>query len=719
MVIANGLPIPSSEPTVSQLTLRLHKLLYNGGNFKGVQHRSESLLAAHAQLTILLVDLVTRITTFPVDYKGDEEVVKLSCSRREIDQILLLVPIAYLNRGALHVELGYHDLSASDAYRAMLTVDRVREWVGEVAEGYEFMGQEEKAGSDVDTDKGLFGGLGLRGVLLPGLQEIVKQDGQNTSEWETESLELVVDELDRLSLYLVIRSLIYARCLRPAWTYLVTAASKFPRNRNGWDFLTRLLYEKRATGSSTIPIDPQTLPIRGFSRREVYPWNSYEPDRFSAPTLAHINATMRECSVSNDDGGGPWCEVRCVELPRLHPDGTTPDKMVKQLGVFALRDIPASIPGISSSIPPPHPYLIEPTTLLAYTTTGGLQSATEQRCQMCTRPIPEGGPDQTHLGCDLCEENDIWPLFCNVTCRDRAMQLYHPAICGIDWQWLHREANMNIAAESEGELAYNDDAIYALLLQRAWALALTQGKHPLELPEVWYLYGAGKRRQKYPELDGPIEVEGNLGKCPENQNGDDAEDDLVPFDFHQVVIVPNLILDSLGIEILPFPRVSLHCSDSSAPTLSRSPSLALTHFDTPTSTITLLNKFKGVASLTRHTDTRCYPPIETVISAVHPLYSLVNHECDPNIYWEVSDEGHMCLRALSADLKSWRNTGGEGEVRWRGEWDEGVRRGEQLIDSYVNPGLEVRERRKRIWGVLGGPCVCQRCQREAGRGGCT
>ena len=271
---------------------------------------------------------------------------------------------------------------------------------------------------------------------------------------------------------------------------------------------------------------------------------------------------------------------------------------------------------------------------------------------------------------------------------------------------------MKVDAKNEGELAYNDDSIYALLLQRAWALALTQGKHPLELPEVWYLYGAGKQRQKYPELDESILGKGYGSKMLEDQNGDGAKDDLVPFDFHQVVIVPHLILDSLGIEILPFPRTR---GDAPPSTLFRSPSLALTHFDTPTSTITLLNKFKSVATLTRHTDTRTHPPIETAISAVHPLYSLVNHDCDPNVYWQVSEEGHMCFRALSVDLKSWRKARDEGEKNYGGGWDKGVGKGEQLIDSYVDPGLGVRERRKLIWGVLGGPCMCQRCQRELGQ----
>ena len=642
------------------------------------------------------------------DKEGREAVLP---PRSIVDQLLLLIPIAYLNRALTHAHLGYHDLSSSDAYRAMLSVERFREWTDEVADEYEFLDLDAGA-----VSKGLFSGVGFVGVLHPELRWVVREEGEVGKNTEEEDSERVLNQIDKVSLWTIIRSLTNTGCMKLAQTYLRNAFMRFSSDGDVglWEDLARGILAKLdpdpistpATGSNTeILFTKKNLPIRGLSRREVYPWNHYEPDRFAPSTLEKINASMRECCVSTGSEGGPWCEARCVELPRLKADGTVSSKTVKQLGVFALRDIPAVIPGVADSIPAPHPYLIEPTTLIAYTTTGGPPGAAAAvRCELCTKPIPES--EQGQWGCSECEENDIWPSFCSEECQERAGRLYHPAVCGVDWTWLHREANRKLEGAKGEEGVFDDDAVYCLLVMRAWAVALVRGVHPLELEEVWYLYGAGRRRKGkgYPLLDGTSKNEAAV-----DEDDEEGEDDPIPFDFHQSVIVPHMILDALQIEILPFPPQPESENDES---LSRSPTLSLTHFDTPTSTLPLLNKFKGVASLTRHLDTRTHPPIETLVSAIHPLYSLVNHDCDPNVYWQVNERGELCFRALDQERKFWREGGSWLEDGVEGEWEGGVGEGRQVRDSYVDPGLGVRQRRMKIWGVLGGSCSCGRCERE-------
>ena len=687
---------------------------------------SAALLETRKRLTALLVEVVTLISTlYPTlhpyphgstseeeEEGGGEEVLP---PRIVVDQLLLLIPIAYLNRALIHAHLGYHDLSSSDAYRAMLGVERFREWSEEVADEYEFLDLDAGAAS-----KGLFSGLGLTGVLHPELRWVARGEevGKGT---ESGGSEWVLSQIDRASLWAIIRSLTEAGCLKLAQTYLRSAVTKFSSNGDVglWEDLAQGVLTKLDPNAAPTPTNEsnteilftkKNLPIRGLSRREVYPWNHYEPDRFAPSTLEKINASMRECCVSTGSEGGAWCEVRCVELPRLRADGTVSSKTVKHLGVFSLRDIPAVIPGVDDSESAPHPYLIEPTTLIAYTTTGGPPGAAAAvRCELCTKPVAE--LEQGQWGCVECEENDIWPSFCSKECQERAGRLYHPAVCGVDWTWLHREANRKLEGAKGEEGVFDDDAVYCLLVMRAWALALVRGVHPLELEEVWYLYGAGRRGGRYPLLDETSKND------PVGEDDEKEEDDPIPFDFHQNVIVPHMILDALQIEVLPFPPQPHETedeTDSTHPPLSRSPILSLTHFDTPTSTLPLLNKFKGVASLTRHLDTRTHPPIETLISAIHPLYSLINHDCDPNIYWQVNDKGEMCFRALDQGRKFWREggkwpkDGGEGEAEWEG----GVGRGRQIRDSYVDPGMAVGERRRKIWGVLGGACRCRRCERE-------
>lgn len=705
-----GSTLPSSDFSPANIfSLKLESILgANPNKPKPSQPKpsqpksSAALLSIRQELTEFLVELVFTISTLRQERRsssGDDDnddAPLLLPPRDEVDNLLLLVPLAYLHRCAVHGKLGYEDLAASDAYRALLCVERIREWNDEVSAEFEF----EEGGNDL---VGLFSKAIWDGLTLEDGSITEKRD--DNGDLEIDRLGKLLDFIEQSSLCHVIQALIASGCIKVAQTYFRTATTKFPELQSTWEIFS-FSFPRAAS---------KPLPFRGLSRREVYPWNTYEPDRFAPSTLEKINASMWSCCISTssstaDSQSGPWCEVRLVSLPRLHADGSNSTETVNQLGVFALRDIPAEIPGAEPGEIAPHPYLIEPSNLIISTITGGPPGVTVGvRCEMCTCPIPED--EQGQFSCEECEENDIWPSFCTAECQQKAMKLYHPAVCGTDWAWLHREANLKMDGGKD-DLVFDDDAIYCLLLQRAWALALTQGKHPLELDEVWYLYGAGKRRTRYPIIDGAV---------GERQEGE--EDDPVPFDFHQNVIVPHMILDSLGIEILPFPpypdpeendeeeeeveEEEEEEKKDEKPNFNRSPTLSITHYDTSTSTLTLLNKFKGVATLTRHLDKRTHPPIETSVSAIHPLYSLINHNCDPNVYWQVNEHGEMCLRALSRELKFWRNgdSGDEG-------WEAGVRRGMEIKDSYVDPGLEVEERRRKTWGVLGGLCICERCIRE-------
>jgi hypothetical protein len=52
-------------------------------------------------------------------------------------------------------------------------------------------------------------------------------------------------------------------------------------------------------------------PDKGLVRRELYPWNTYEPDRFSLEVVESINSDMAVVA--------PKLEVKVVELPILSP----------------------------------------------------------------------------------------------------------------------------------------------------------------------------------------------------------------------------------------------------------------------------------------------------------------------------------------------------------------------------------------------------------------
>lgn len=53
----------------------------------------------------------------------------------------------------------------------------------------------------------------------------------------------------------------------------------------------------------------EDYPDRGLVRRELYPWNVHEPDRFLDASLEHLNKQMESIA--------PNLEVKIIELPDL------------------------------------------------------------------------------------------------------------------------------------------------------------------------------------------------------------------------------------------------------------------------------------------------------------------------------------------------------------------------------------------------------------------
>ena len=51
------------------------------------------------------------------------------------------------------------------------------------------------------------------------------------------------------------------------------------------------------------------IPDRGLVRRELYPWNNHEPDRFSQQSLELLNDQLSKASSN--------LEVKITELPTL------------------------------------------------------------------------------------------------------------------------------------------------------------------------------------------------------------------------------------------------------------------------------------------------------------------------------------------------------------------------------------------------------------------
>ena len=371
-------------------------------------------------------------------------------------------------------------------------------------------------------------------------------------------------------------------------------------------------------------------PSSGLVRREVYPWNKSEPDRFDE--IDAINEMM--------DKVAPKLEVRAVELPALANQAAA--AVSKQLGVVAKEEIAAG-----------ETVLVE-TSLL--TVNNRLQ---DTLCDACSSDLPSL-KDQGRDAIAACSDCEV--IYCSQECYDAAMEHYHPAVCERDVEAIMRDPDPKAAA----------DSLYCLLLLRCFALAETRQCQPLELEEIKFIWGDfsqdnGGKWSSPPKPGYPKTAFAGMPRT-------------LPFSFEYNVRLPFHMLEKMDIDIFANP-----------------------HYDVWTFN-TLYSKFRGTASarlsgaggsLARGPD----------VCAVHPMWCMANHSCDPNVSWEWGGSITLSAREKRAE---WVGRGGKHTPN-----EPGISEGEEILNHYCDLELPVKERREWASGALGGDCQCERCVWEA------
>lgn len=267
-------------------------------------------------------------------------------------------------------------------------------------------------------------------------------------------------------------------------------------------------------------------------------------------------------------------------------------------------------------------------------------------CDACSTTLPDTPEaEQSIVSCEECDE----VLFCSEECHDLAQDLYHPSICGVSVD------QGNVPAREAA------DSLYSILLVRALALAETQELHPLELKELRYIWGDyhGKDLDTAWQLDSADQLVDAFAGVSQT----------LPFSFNNNVIKPLHILEKMDVNIF---------------TQSY-------RYDTWVFN-TIYAKLRGTASAQQGLDGR------PEIGAVHPMWCLANHSCDPNVAWE-----------WQGTMKFWTR---EKLVDWKGRDPSkgpGLKKGEEVFGHYCDVRLPVKERREWAVGALGGDCMCPRC----------
>ncbi|KAL9615868.1 MAG: hypothetical protein Q9204_008648, partial [Flavoplaca sp. TL-2023a] len=252
--------------------------------------------------------------------------------------------ITYLQRATCHDKLGYPDLAAGDAYRALLLADEISD------DSFEY--HEEALQSYYDdvaqTDPG-------EGSWVKVVRNDNHAGSQGTGSDAGEASVSLIEDHDAVIEGIVQRIqlkcfaclsdyLCQCGCLKSAYDFAERGLQLDTGNPIFLDLrckairtFNKVLLEKDPDRTEWDSDPRAELPNQGYARRELYPWNKHEPDRFSEESLQFLNREMEKVA--------PKCEVRAASLPVLETSSTSPKlsfrppATIQQLGVFAKEDI--------------------------------------------------------------------------------------------------------------------------------------------------------------------------------------------------------------------------------------------------------------------------------------------------------------------------------------------------------------------------------------------
>lgn len=426
----------------------------------------------------------------------DAHIADLLDRRKELTEGIIASPydaILYLQRAAVYSDLKYPDLTAGDAYRALLLVDEAQDESGEFHEQAREALEEYSAPPYPE-------------VLRHGdlTEEICAAlDERHRSEGKPEPYEVLAALASTRCFQILSESLLRCGCLRSAYTFCKRGCDALPSNQ---DLLrTKESIEEKARQRLGIDaaeeINVNHLPDGGLARREVYPWNTLEPDRFSDETLSYLSKQLETIA--------PKCSVQISALPDIPgwkgvaaSSETLPTW--NQLGLFAKEDIG---PG--------------ETVLQEYTLLTANNRLHHSTCDACGAELPPLGADSSAVNCPDCYDT----VFCDEFCFEQAQENYHPAVCETDVDSIAKDPDP----------ANIERSLYLLLLRRLLALSVHQDIHPLDAKEIKYIWG-----DFVP---------------PSANNAVNPPEGTLPFSFIYNVEFPLHILEKMDIDIYAtFPR---------------------------------------------------------------------------------------------------------------------------------------------------------------------
>lgn len=400
--------------------------------------------------------------------------------------------ILYLQRAIIYADLGYPDLAAGDAYRALLLTDEAKD------EGFEYHEQAVEALQTYTDDGKPYPDVLIFGTLdrgSPGLRNGVRNESSDPDPIEDLALTASIRCFQVLSL-----SLLLCGCLKSAYSFCQRGLQALPDNKellNSKGYIETMARRRLRTET----FNAADLPDNGVVRREIYPWNTHEPDRFSQSSLDFLNSELASMA--------PKCAVKVSQLPILlegasDTDGYDIIPTCSQLGLFATEDI---APGED--------------VLREYSLLTANNRLKESTCDACRTELPPLTPESRAVNCPECSDT----VFCDEFCFEQAQRRYHPAVCDKDVDAIAKDPDAKEAG----------DSLYLLLLARLLAIAAHEDIHPLEVREVKYIWG-----DFLPSESNAIDLSPNAGPPPTWT---------LPFSFKGSIETPLHSLERMDIDV--------------------------------------------------------------------------------------------------------------------------------------------------------------------------
>lgn len=421
----------------------------------------------------------------------------LLARRQELTDALSDSPydlILYLDRAVVYSNLAYPDLAAGDAYRALLLADEASD------EGFEYHEQArealEKYVSESPPD------VLHHGSLADGASGLAGEHGEGNDE-ELAPYRHLASLASARCLQILSLSLLLCGCYKSALNFCERGLGVVPGNKELVEIKGYIeqVARRRLRLEPNDPVDINSLPDHGLVRREIYPWNTHEPDRFSDESLSFLNKHLSTMA--------PKCAVKVSVLPVLLEGDTNTEiyeiiPTCSQLGLFAKEDI---APGEA--------------VLREYSLLTANNRLKESSCDACGTELPPLTADSEAVSCEKCYDT----VFCSKFCYEQAQEQYHPAVCDKDVDSIGKDPEARDA----------DESLYVLLLARLLSMAAHQGTHPLDIKEIKYIWG-----DFVPTRLNDIDLSVGAGPPPEWT---------LPFSFKYNIEIPLHILEKMDVDI--------------------------------------------------------------------------------------------------------------------------------------------------------------------------